>query len=227
MGKIKTIFFDIDNTLLDHKGAEQKALFKIREKYFPDVSENEFETVWITETKKNWKLFEEKKLTFEKQRTQRITDVWIKFGKKITKKGVQKIFSEYLKFYEDSWKSFPKVIETLSSILNSGLKIGIISNGDRNQQMKKLQQINVYSLIQKDLLITSGDLKVSKPNTEIFIFAQKISKNKPEEIMMVGDTLEQDIEPATKLGWKTFHIDHSGNGNGAIKNLEGLLITLK
>jgi putative hydrolase of the HAD superfamily len=223
MNKIKIIFFDIDNTLLDHKGAELKALYKVREKYFPNTSEEEFENVWIFETKKNWKLFEEKKLTFEEQRTQRIIDVWSRFGKKITSKKAKEIFKEYLFFYEESWKLFPMVKDVLNSLKASKIKLGIISNGDRNQQIKKLKSIKIHSLIEEDLLIASGDMKISKPNPEIFIYAQSATTYKAEEILMVGDNLEQDIEPAKKLGWNTLYVNHFSKLSGQENNFSKIL----
>ncbi len=222
--KIKTIFFDIDNTLLNHKGAEQKALLSIQSQYFPDVDQKEFEEIWIKETKKNWKLFEEKKLNFEQQRNQRIIDVWNFYGKVIDHTEAAEIFQEYLKKYEENWEIFSGILTLINNLKKQNIKIGIISNGDREQQIQKITKINLIDLIEPDLIITSGGMEFSKPDERIFKLAQEKSKCIPEEILMVGDSLEQDIETPKNLGWQTFHINHIDNEE--VGRLENFLKTL-
>jgi len=43
MKNITTIFFDIDGTLIDHKGAQNKAIEQIRKKYLPNFSNEKFQ----------------------------------------------------------------------------------------------------------------------------------------------------------------------------------------
>jgi FMN phosphatase YigB (HAD superfamily) len=74
---IKIILFDIDNTLIDHTSAEKKAILEIHDKYFKEqISQDHFKKLWMEKTKKNWKLFEEQRLTFKQQQEQRIIDIW-------------------------------------------------------------------------------------------------------------------------------------------------------
>ena len=44
MNKISTIFFDIDNILLNHSGAEEKAVVVIKKKYFPKTNIEDFQS---------------------------------------------------------------------------------------------------------------------------------------------------------------------------------------
>ena len=70
---IQIILFDVDNTLIDHTAAEKKAVSWIYDKYLKQTASfTNFRNTWIEKRKKNWKLFEQKKLTFTKQQTQRI-----------------------------------------------------------------------------------------------------------------------------------------------------------
>lgn len=54
-----------------------------------------------------------------------------------------------------------------------------------------------------DLVIASADEGVEKPNTEIFKIALERANCLPENAVMVGDRIDNDILPAKKLGIKT------------------------
>lgn len=54
---IEIVLFDIDDTLVDHSGAEGKAVQGIGRSFFPNVDPGSFEAVWLGKTKANWELF--------------------------------------------------------------------------------------------------------------------------------------------------------------------------
>lgn len=58
MAKITTIFFDIDNTLINHSEAEKQALYEIKNKYFRELPYEKFENIWINQTAKHWLRYE-------------------------------------------------------------------------------------------------------------------------------------------------------------------------
>ena len=83
MKNITTIFFDIDGTLIDHKGAQNKAIEQIRKKYLPNFSNEKFQKNWLQFTKKNWLLFEQGKINFLEQKIARVKDTWKSFDRRI------------------------------------------------------------------------------------------------------------------------------------------------
>jgi len=202
---IKIILFDIDNTLIDHIAAEKKAVSWIYDKYLKQTASfTNFRNTWIEKRKKNWKLFEQKKLTFTKQQTQRIQDVWESLGKDINEKNAKNIFVEYLIQYEKSWQAFPEVKVLLSSLKN----VGIVSNGNLAQQIKKLQTTNLLQFFDTKNIFTSGEIGIAKPEQKLFFYIKEKLKLKNNEILYVGDKLEYDIKPALKAGWNAIWIDH-------------------
>ncbi len=206
--KISTIFFDIDNTLLNHTGAEQKALLAIKAKYFPRINVSVFEKTWNEKTKKNWLLYEKKQLTFEEQRIRRIFDVWNAFDKTISEDSSKEIFEEFLLLYEKFWKLFPGTHSALKQLHKKGFSLGIITNGNKNQQMKKILQMGIYSFFKKKLIVISEEVGYAKPQKEIFLYSQVSANTRPENILFVGDNFMQDIEPATKLNWNTVLVNN-------------------
>ena len=106
--------------------------------------------------------------------------------------------------YEKSWQAFPEVKVLLSSLKN----VGIVSNGNLAQQIKKLQTTNLLQFFDTKNIFTSGEIGIAKPEQKLFFYIKEKLKLKNNEILYVGDKLEYDIKPALKAGWNAIWIDH-------------------
>lgn len=100
----------------------------------------------------------------------------------------------------------------LKMLQNRGYKLGIIAN-----QLPGLKdRLNKWGVLEHfDLIIASSDVGVSKPNAKIFDMAVSKAKCSPEECIMVGDRLDNDIIPANSIGMKTIWIK---NGLAKLQN---------
>lgn len=208
MNNIKTVFFDIDDTLLNHSDTVKRTIKNLQKKYYSNVPFIKFQTVWLQATKKNWQLYEKKQLTYEEQGVWRVTDVWKIFEKLISKKGAYKIFSEYLLLYEMYWKPFPYVTNTLKRLRRDGLTIGIMSNGNKKQQLSKLKHLNIIQYFDKKIILISEEIGYVKPDFRMFAYAQNLAGVKPEEILIIGNDQINDIDPGKKMGWQVILVDH-------------------
>lgn len=208
MKNITTIFFDIDGTLVDHKGAQNKAVEQIRKKYFSHISGEQFLNNWIKFTNFFWLLYVKGKIDFNDQRIDRVQATWELFGKSINKKDSKKIVNEYVFDYELNLTSFPHVLSTLQYLYKKKYRLGIISNGSNSQQIKKLKKIKAYDLLEKKLIIISEKIGYAKPDIRIFSHAQKTSGTNPTQIAFFGDDINNDILPAKNLHWQALLIDY-------------------
>lgn len=57
-----------------------------------------------------------------------------------------------------------------------------------------------------DVLLTSAECGVSKPDSRIFEMAEEISAADPSNLWMIGDRLDNDVAPANAKNWNTIHI---------------------
>ena len=87
--------------------------------------------------------------------------------------------------------------------LGENYKLGIIANQDFGTE-KRLTAFGIRQYI--DLVIASAEEGVAKPDLRIFQFALDRANCKPEEAVMVGDRIDNDIIPAIKIGMKTIWI---------------------
>ena len=87
--------------------------------------------------------------------------------------------------------------------LSEHYKIGIIANQNLGSE-ERLEKLGLLKYI--DLVIASAEEGVSKPDLRIFQIALDRANCKPEEALMVGDRIDNDIVPANKIGMKTIWI---------------------
>ena len=97
---------------------------------------------------------------------------------------------------------YPDTKELLQR-LSQKYKIGIIANQDFGTE-QRLTDFNVYQYI--NLVIASAEEGVAKPDLRIFQIALDRANCKPEEAVMVGDRIDNDIIPANKIGMTTVWI---------------------
>ena len=82
-------------------------------------------------------------------------------------------------------------------ILKKKFRLGIISNDVKEWSQKLLDKFNIKRYF--DLIIISGEIKIRKPDKEIFQYFLDISNSIPEECVFVDDRLE-NLKVAADLG---------------------------
>ena len=88
-------------------------------------------------------------------------------------------------------------------ILSGRYKIGIIANQSLGTKTR-LEQHGILQYI--DLVIASAEEGVAKPDKRIFEIALNRSNCKPDEAVMIGDRIDNDIVPAKRMGMHTIWI---------------------
>jgi 2-haloalkanoic acid dehalogenase type II len=137
--------------------------------------------------------------------------------------------SELVKIVQSKWVHFddaslyPEVRDVLSELKARGLKIGLISN---------IYEEGINTCLQKaglekttfDIVVGVDAVGNMKPNPDIFTYALKKLKVKPEEAMFVGDDVELDYKGAKKVGMYALLIDRTEkqkqSGLRTIRNLK-------
>ena len=93
---------------------------------------------------------------------------------------------------------YPDARPTLSRLRDEGLWVGIAGNQTaRAGSLLKGLDLSV------DMIATSDDWGVSKPDPEFFRRMIEVAPGGPAEILYVGDRLDNDIRPASRLGLRT------------------------
>ncbi|MFP4655334.1 MAG: HAD family hydrolase [Methanohalobium sp.] len=92
----------------------------------------------------------------------------------------------------------------------------IVSNAQRVFSEMELKYLGLHKYF--DFVIFSSDYGYKKPDQRLFEIAQKRLGLKAEEILSIGDTVENDVEPPKKLGMRGMHIEDAWKTTSAFKS---------
>lgn len=101
-------------------------------------------------------------------------------------------------------KPFPETIETLK-LLKKKYKLGLISNTDCFSVKEILDKFELASLF--DTIQLSYEAGMLKSEPKFFNLALKDLKLKPEDVVMVGDSIESDMHGAEAAGIRGILVD--------------------
>lgn len=137
---------------------------------------------------------------------ERFNEKRIEFAKQNLKSDIETI--RFFRLKKTPWhgeleKPYPEAERLLSILSVKGYKIGVIANQSAGTE-KRLENWGLLKYI--DIVLSSEEEGISKPDPEIFMRALKRSGCMPCEAAMIGDRLDNDIYPAKKLGMKTIWV---------------------
>ncbi len=93
----------------------------------------------------------------------------------------------------------PKIKETLTSLKEMGLRLGIVSNTfvSASSLDRHLKQLGILDFFEFRFYSYQFDFR--KPNVRIFEIAARQMGESPDNILFVGDRIDKDIKPALKV----------------------------
>jgi putative hydrolase of the HAD superfamily len=100
---------------------------------------------------------------------------------------------------------FDDALPTLAELRRHGLKLGIVSNTGRN-----VDEFMAHHSLDVDVALSSRVHGKVKPHPTIFQAVLDRLRVEPERAAMVGDSLEDDLEGARRLGMRAFLVDREG-----------------
>lgn len=98
---------------------------------------------------------------------------------------------------------YPEANPVLEKLKEKNFKLGIIANQSPGTE-ERLKSWNISKYF--DVIAASAEEGVAKPDLRIFEIALEKADCKPQNAVMVGDRLDNDIVPANKIGMKTIWI---------------------
>jgi HAD superfamily hydrolase (TIGR01549 family) len=102
---------------------------------------------------------------------------------------------------------YPDAIGCLHALKQAGFLVGISGN-----QPERTEGILRELQIPCDYLASSASWGVEKPNPEFFWRIAHLAQLEPQQIVYVGDRLDNDILPARAIGMKTVFLERGAWG---------------
>ena len=207
----KHLFFDLDHTLWDFEANSRQTLqemyqsFRLQEKGVPD-----FEGFFAKYTVHNDKLWERYRNGFIKVDELRWKRMWLtlldfKIADEPLARSMGTLFLDAL---PTRTILFPYTLEILHYLTGKGYRLHMITNGFEETQHSKLQHTGIRSYFGE--VITSEGSNSLKPHREIFEYAFRKTGADPAESIMIGDSIEVDIQGAINAGIDQVYVNHIG-----------------
>jgi HAD superfamily hydrolase (TIGR01509 family) len=105
--------------------------------------------------------------------------------------------------YDKELESPHEGAEQTLRALSSRYQIGVIANQPAGTE-DRLRKWGLMSFI--SICLSSAEVGLEKPDPAIFRLALSQSGCEPEQAVMIGDRIDNDIRPARQLGWKTIRV---------------------
>jgi putative hydrolase of the HAD superfamily len=115
-------------------------------------------------------------------------------------------FDQVYDRFRDSggWILYPETTEVLQQVKERGLKLGVISNFD-DRAYSVMRSLNILQFF--DTVTLSSETGYCKPDREIFDAAVRALDVARSKVLLVGDSLHDDVEAGIRAGLAAVLID--------------------
>lgn len=224
LNSLSYIIFDLDDTLCDYQKAKKNAKYLVNKLLIKNkVNINKFWNDYSLIEPQLFRDFLNQSISKQQYRIRRYADVLKQFNGEIEKLSLEINFI-YMQEANHKINLYDDVIPCLKNLKNRLIKIVILTNGPSDGQRDKFNVLNLSPYVQK--IYISEEIGFAKPSSLAFDFILKDIGVHSSQTLMVGDSLEDDIKGAKKVGIETILLDRNNQYNEytglKIKNLSAL-----
>ena len=206
------LFFDIDDTLVDHRSAEEAAQRETFETYRTLLAGLAFDDWLATYRAKNrplWDAYGRGEITREVLQHRRFLDPLEALGRDAAR--ADEVGDYYLSRYREHWRLNEGAEEALDAASRYGF-VGLLSNGFVEQQQGKVARLGLGRWSRA--VILSEEVGAMKPDRRIFEAAVEAARlagaGEFGRRIYVGDSWVHDIVGARGAGWEAVLYNPSG-----------------
>ncbi len=191
---IKNVFLDLDDTILDFKYTESKAITQVLIS-LGAVPNEQIIKRYSAINLSCWKMLERGEITRDEVKTRRFRILFSELGINASPEKTQKIYEQAL---GKSYKYMPGA-QRLLEVLYKKYDLYLASNGMLNVQKPRIASAGLAKYF-KGIFI-SEEIGYNKPSIEFFSACfDKIKSFKKENTIIVGDSQSSDILGGNRAG---------------------------
>ena len=185
---IKRLVIDLDNTIILWKDEYTSALKKVMQEYNLDIDYKIIDDI-IESQEKRYKNITKEQLLLDIN-----NECKINLG--------MDFIDKLLEYQKDLAPEKDEKLIDLFAYLNSKYELVLLTNYYTETQVGRLKKLGIDIYFNQ---FYGGDIITLKPDPKAFYKA--IGNNKPEECIMIGDSIEYDIDGALNIGMNVILVD--------------------
>ncbi|WP_119317737.1 YjjG family noncanonical pyrimidine nucleotidase [Companilactobacillus formosensis] len=185
----KYILIDLDDTILDTKANTRNAL-KEMANYVDFPFNDEQIQYWYQMNDHLWKQLEEKKISRQELIDSRFPNLFSHYHKKIDTTNINQRYFDVLNQQHELMPGAKTALQEL----NKTYRLFAASNGTSDKQYSQTAGAKIDQYFEKIFL--SENIGFDKPDKKFFESIENELQAKPEDFLMIGDSLSSDIAGA-------------------------------
>ncbi|MCM3691367.1 YjjG family noncanonical pyrimidine nucleotidase [Neobacillus niacini] len=207
MKKYKTLFFDVDDTLLDFGAAEKSALQLLFEEQNITLT-SEIEKQYKKINQSLWRRFEAGELDRDEVVNTRFSLLFNEYGKDMDGELLEKKYRRYL---EQGHQLVDGAFNLISELVHD-CDLYVVTNGVSKTQDKRLRDSGLFPFFKG--IFVSEDTGYQKPMIEYFDYVfSRIPNFRVDEALIIGDSLSADIKGGKLAGLDTCWFNPNSKAN--------------
>lgn len=224
--KYTTLYFDLDNTLLDFSAAERCAIGKLLA-LFGIEPKDEYINIYSKTNQKYWGMFERGEIKREDIFEGRFIEFTNIIGARV---DTAKMSADYFSLLAEGHACMPGATDILDYVKQKGYTVCATTNGVSKTQRKRIAESGLERYF--NYVFISEDTGYKKPEKAYFDY---VIENTPEKdrkkILIIGDSQSSDILGGINAGIDTCWLNAKGELSthkstyeiGDISELSGIL----
>ncbi|WP_141015287.1 HAD family hydrolase [Nocardioides sambongensis] len=214
-GAVDAVLFDLDDTLVDHRGAAERGLrtwlagLGLAE---DPIGLEEHVDRWFALEARHYERSQRGEITHTEQRRARIR-AFLPGWDLADDALADDTFAGFLACYRSAWRAFSDAADAVRAARSAGLAVGILTNGVREIQESKLRRTGLAALGVP--VFASSELPAAKPDSRSYHAACAGLDVEPSRCAMVGDSLVHDVHGAERAGLRPIWLDRAGRHDPA------------
>lgn len=210
------VLFDVDDTLVDTRGAFADAMTEVARVYLPHLPvarRGEVLATWRRDVGGHYRAYTRGEVSFRAQRMTRANELMAAFGGPVLDDDGFDAWDEVFETaFAGAWRAFPESAAVVDALLAAGVRVGALSNAATDYQVRKLAAVGLGERV--PMLVGVDVLGVGKPDPRVFEEAARRLGTGPAATLYVGDELDIDATAAVRAGLQGAWLDRPGARRG-------------
>lgn len=212
---MRAVLLDIDDTLVDTRGAFRHALVQIAGEYLREGLDPEEVTAFWRADRNDWyRAHTRGELTHREQRMRRAQDLHAHYGGPDLDEETYDIWdAAFERHFRDGWRAHDDAGPMLDALDAAGIPYGAVSNAAFDYQELKLAACGLERV---PMLVGVDTFGVGKPDPRVFREGARLLGVEPASAVYVGDEYDIDAIAAHEAGLRGVWLDRPGTRRASV-----------
>lgn len=210
----KAIIFDMDDTILAWDAVSEQVWQDVCGRFAPVVGREAEQLYAAIDEMRKWYAGDPERhrymrLNLIQYRREIVSMVFERLGVAVPELAIM-LADAYSVQRVTAMYALPGALDALQRFKNSGMHLGLITNGTSESQREKIERFGLAPFFNH--ILVEEEFGTGKPDARVFLHALDKLAVTPAEAWMVGDDLERDIGGAQAVGISGIWVDWKGKG---------------